>query len=107
MRRVLHKLIMIPLDVKIFILSSLMIIGRLFFPNNPKNVNLLTTYIVFVFINIAISSFFMTWVADSKYNFFRNASSKIDVFKTIFMYVLIVILMSYVLTITEWFMFLF
>jgi len=106
MRRVFLKLVWMPLDVKVFILSSLLIIGVLFFPDNPENVNLLVTYIVFCFISIAISSFYMTYVADSKYNFFRNTSSKIDVFKTVLIYALIVFLLSYILAITEWFLFL-
>ena len=107
MKEVFKKIFSFPLDVKIFIFSSLLIFGILFFPDKPDYLILYITYIVFCFVSIAISAFFMTYVADSKYNYFRNVAGLKEVTLRIVIYFIVCIIISYILAITEWFLFLF
>jgi len=94
-----------PMDVKVFIFSCIMIFGFFLFPEEPRNITVLTTYIVFIFISIAISGFYITWVQDSQYNFFRKVSTTKNIFVTISLYIVVCVTIAYILTVTGWFLF--
>lgn len=97
----------LPLDMKVFITSSLLIGGVFLLPDEPTNEIVVTIYLVFIFVSIAISAFCMTWVRDSKYNFFRMANTLYGQIVTIALYVLICTGISYILAVTDLFLFLF
>lgn len=105
--KLIHKLLNAPLDVKIFLFNPLLLLGLFFLPDEPNHLIVVTTYIVFMFVSIAISGFFITYVRDSEYNVFRKAETIRQVLITVGVYILVVISISYVLAVTEWFLFLF
>lgn len=95
-----------PLDFKVFCISCFLILGFFFFPDEPKHINIFITYIIFIFLSLAISGFYMTYIDDPQYNFFRRVSNVKQGFTTISIYIMICIMISYVLAITKWFLFL-
>jgi hypothetical protein len=107
MRKLFGTIIDAPLDVKIFFINPLLLIGIFFLPNEPRNVTLYTTYIVFIFVSIAVSGFFVTWIRDSEYNILRKAKTSQEVFITLLTYIGILVVVSYILSITEWFLLIF
>ena len=94
----------VPLDIKVFIISGLMIPGIFLFPEEPIYPVFFTTYVMFIFVSVAISAFFMTWMSESEYNFFRTAETWKVKTITIVIYVVICLFIAYVLAITEWFL---
>jgi hypothetical protein len=103
MGKILNKFRYAPLDVKIFILNPFLLIALFFFPEEPNNVIVETTYMISIFVSIAVSSFFMTYVRDSDYNILRKTKNLYQTFITIFVYILFILGVSYILAITEWF----
>ena len=107
MKKMLDKAMQAPLDVKIFLLNSILLIGLFYLPDEPKYVKFVTTYIVFIFVSIAVSSFFMTWVRDSKYNILRKAKTSREISITLLFYIGLLIVVSYIISQTEWVLFIF
>jgi hypothetical protein len=103
MKKILSKVRHAPLDVKIFLLNPLLIIALFFLPDEPEDMILATTYIVLIFVSVAVSAFFMTYVRESEYNIFRIAKTPNQVMITILVYIFVLLGVSYLLAITEWF----
>ncbi len=85
------------LDTKIFILSCFMILGILTFPDNPSNYLVYDTYIIFTVISIAVSSFYMTYVRESKYNYFRKETSIKYQTKVFAIYIIICVVIAFII----------
>ena len=106
MKNIIRNIILIPLDLKLFIFSIFTIVGIFIIPDKIIGDTLYLTYIVFIFISSFISGFYFTYVGDSEYNYFRNINSKTKTVYTIIIYVTICFLISYILVLTNWFLFL-
>jgi phosphatidylglycerophosphate synthase len=87
--------------------NPLLIVALFFMPEEPHNLILATTYIISIFVSVAVSGFFMTYIRESEYNIFRNAKTFNQVMITIMAYIFVLLGVSYLLAVTEWFLFLF
>ena len=106
MNRIVNYIKRKPIDIRVFISSFFLIFGVFFFPEEPKNITVLSTYLVFVFVSMAFSGFYMTYVSDSQYNFFRKPTNFKGKLTTISIYIIVCVILSYILATTGWFLFL-
>ena len=106
MRKIVTIIMKTPLDLKVFMLTFLLIFGIFIIPKNSEGEIVYVTYILFIFVSGIISSFFYTYVGDSKYNFFRGIVSKKRFFITLGTYLMACIIISFILAKTEFFLFL-
>ena len=100
-------LLKVPLEGKIFIASCMMIFGIFLIPIEKGYDIIILTYIVFIFVSSIISGTYWVYVGDSQYNFFRKATTTKRLLTLVGSYILICSLISYVLSVTEWFLFIF
>ena len=105
MKRLQQWVYKAPLDVKVYIASCFMIFGIFMIPRDLEMDVIIVAYSISIFISLSISGIYMTYVGDSQYNFFRKATSRKDAIIAISLYILFICVVSYILAITEWFLF--